>query len=65
MSLVKLGNVCFKVAIRVPLSPTDFGVSAICVGTPVECNEEDGQEEDIEDDDMEEVGDMGVSDGGQ
>jgi hypothetical protein len=47
------------------LPPADFGVSAICVGAPVERDEQDGQEQDIEDDDMDEVGDMGVSDGGQ
>ncbi len=45
--------------------PGDFGVSAICVGAPVERDEQDVQEEDMEDEDMEEAGDMGDSDGGQ
>jgi hypothetical protein len=50
-------------AIRAALPPADFGVSAICVGAPVERDEQDVQEEDMEDEDMEEVGEMGDSDG--
>ena len=50
-------------AIRAALPPADFGVSAICVGAPVERDEQDVQEEDMEDEGMEEVGEMGDSDG--
>ncbi len=50
-------------AIRAALAPADFGVSAMCVGEPVERDEQDVQEEDMEDEDMEEVGEMGDSDG--
>ncbi len=52
-------------SIRSVFPPADFGVSTICVGTPVERDEQDVQEEDMEDEGMEEVGDMGDSDGGQ
>ena len=51
--------------IRTVFPPTDFGVSAICVGAPVERDEQDVQEGDMEDEGMQEVGDMGDSDGGQ
>ena len=56
-----------EVAIRAALPPADFGVSVICVGAPVrvECDELDVQEEDMEDEGIEEVDDMGDSDGGQ
>ena len=54
-----------EAVIRAALSPTDFGVSAIFVGAPVESEEQDVQEEDMEDQGMEEVGDVGDSDGGQ
>jgi hypothetical protein len=49
--------------IRAVLPPADFGVSVICVGEPVERDEQDVQEEDMEDEDMEEVVEMGDSDG--
>jgi hypothetical protein len=52
-----------ETAIRAMLPPADFGVSAICVGAPVERDEKDVQEEDMEDEGMEEVGEMGDSDG--
>ncbi len=54
-----------EAAIRAAFPPSDFGVSTICVGAPVDRDEQDGQEEDMEDEVMEEVGDMGDSDGGQ
>jgi hypothetical protein len=52
-----------EAAIRVVLPPVDFGVSVICVGAPVESDGQDVQEEDMEDEGMEEVGEMGDSDG--
>ena len=54
-----------EAVIRTSLPPTDFGVRVICVGTPVDLDEQDGWEEDMEDEVMEKVGDMGDSDGGQ
>jgi hypothetical protein len=43
-----------EAAIRAALPPADFGVSAICVGAPVERDDQDVQEEDMEDEGMEE-----------
>ena len=51
-----------EAAIRAQLPPADFGVSAICVGAPVEREEQDVQE-DMEEEGMEQVDDMGESDG--
>ena len=51
-----------EAVIRTQLSPVDFGVSAICVGAPVEREEQDVQE-DMEEEGMEQVDDMGESDG--
>ena len=52
-----------EVAITQGLPPADFGVSAICVGAPVERDEQDVQEEDMEEQDVGGDGDMGESDG--
>ncbi len=49
-------------AIRSQLTPADFGVSAICVGAPVEREDQDVQE-DMEEEGMQQVDDMGESDG--
>ena len=54
-----------EAAIRVALPPADFGVSAICVGAPVERDEQDVQEEDLEEQVVEEVVDVGESDGSE
>ena len=51
-----------EAAIRAQLPPADFGVSAICAGAPVEREEQDVQE-DMEEEGMEQVDDMGESDG--
>ncbi len=52
-----------EASIGTVLTPTDFGMNTICVGSPVECDDQDVQEEDMEDEGMEEVGEMGDSDG--
>ncbi len=52
-----------EAAIRAALPPAEFGVSVICVGAPVERDELNVQEVDMEDEGMEEVGEMGDSDG--
>ena len=51
-----------EAAIRAQLPPADFGVSAICVGAPVDREEQDVQE-DMEEEGMDQVDDMGESDG--
>ena len=51
-----------EAAIRAALPATDFGVSAICVGAPVERDDQHQQAEDMEEEGMEEVGDVGESD---
>ena len=52
-----------EATIRAELPPADFGVSAVCVGAPVESDEQDVQEEDMEEEGMDEVGQMVDSDG--
>jgi hypothetical protein len=52
-----------EAAITQALPPADFGVSAICVGAPVERDDQDVQEEDMEEQDVGGDGDMGESDG--
>ena len=52
-----------EAVIRAVLPPADFGVSTICVGAPVERDEQDVQEEDMEDEGMEEADEMADSDG--
>jgi hypothetical protein len=52
-----------EAAITQALPPADFGVSAICVGAPVERDEQDVQEEDMEEQDVGGDSDMGESDG--
>ena len=51
-----------EAVIRAQLPSADFGVSVICVGAPVEREEQDVQE-DMEAEGMEQVDDMGESDG--
>ena len=52
-----------EAAIRAALPATDFGVSAICVGAPVERDDQHQEGEDMEEEVMEEVDDVGESDG--
>ena len=51
-----------EAAITQALPPVDFGVSAICVGAPVDREEQDVQEENMEVEGVEEVDEMGESD---
>ena len=47
-----------EAAIRAQLPPTDFGVSAICVGAPVDREEQDEEDQNMEVEEVEEVDEM-------
>lgn len=51
-----------QASITASLPPADFGVSAICVGAPVDREEQDVQEENMEVEGEEEVDEIGESD---